>query len=175
MFTVPVLCFCPAESPSVSNLDREQTSSTPATTQGPVLVETRLSEDFWGLFQFRRAECTFPVSDLVHASLPLSVPPPGSSQPVIVAVGVVLALVMCGSCLLAGVWWKRRYCTPKTVKLLGLIHISVCFLLIEQSIVGFVLLALLALRNTGRPGALVGILYWPRGPNIKTLRAKFGP
>ncbi|XP_073342036.1 discoidin, CUB and LCCL domain-containing protein 1 isoform X2 [Pagrus major] len=31
-----------------------------------------------------------------------------SSQPVIVAVGVVLALLMCGSCLLAGVWWKRR-------------------------------------------------------------------
>ncbi|XP_076594012.1 discoidin, CUB and LCCL domain-containing protein 1 isoform X1 [Chaetodon auriga] len=30
------------------------------------------------------------------------------SQPVIVAVGVVLALLMCGSCLLAGVWWKRR-------------------------------------------------------------------
>lgn len=35
--------------------------------------------------------------------------PAGSSQPVIVAVGVVLALLMCGSCLLAGVWWKRRY------------------------------------------------------------------
>ncbi|KAM4735953.1 discoidin, CUB and LCCL domain-containing protein 1 isoform 2-T2 [Anableps anableps] len=30
------------------------------------------------------------------------------SQPVIIAVGVVLALVMCGSCLLAGIWWKRR-------------------------------------------------------------------
>ncbi|XP_072316344.1 discoidin, CUB and LCCL domain-containing protein 1 [Eucyclogobius newberryi] len=43
-------------------------------TEGPVLVETRLS----------------------------------SSQPVIVAVGVVLGLIMCGGCLLAGVWWKRR-------------------------------------------------------------------
>ncbi|KAF3691755.1 Discoidin, CUB and LCCL domain-containing protein 1 Precursor [Channa argus] len=31
-----------------------------------------------------------------------------SSQPVIVAVGVVLGLLMCGSCLLAGIWWKRR-------------------------------------------------------------------
>ncbi|XP_049903036.1 discoidin, CUB and LCCL domain-containing protein 1 isoform X3 [Epinephelus moara] len=31
-----------------------------------------------------------------------------SSQPVIVAVGVVLGLIMCGSCLMAGVWWKRR-------------------------------------------------------------------
>lgn len=31
-----------------------------------------------------------------------------SSQPVIVAVGVVLGLIMCGSCLLAGVWWKQR-------------------------------------------------------------------
>lgn len=31
-----------------------------------------------------------------------------SGQPVIVAVGVVLGLIMCGSCLLAGVWWKRR-------------------------------------------------------------------
>ncbi|KAM7420505.1 hypothetical protein PAMA_014967 [Pampus argenteus] len=31
-----------------------------------------------------------------------------SSQPIIVAVGVVLGLIMCGSCLLAGVWWKRR-------------------------------------------------------------------
>ncbi|XP_071757746.1 discoidin, CUB and LCCL domain-containing protein 1 isoform X2 [Centroberyx gerrardi] len=31
-----------------------------------------------------------------------------SSQPVIVAVGVVLGLIMCASCLLAGVWWKRR-------------------------------------------------------------------
>ncbi|XP_034465764.1 discoidin, CUB and LCCL domain-containing protein 1 isoform X2 [Hippoglossus hippoglossus] len=34
--------------------------------------------------------------------------PTGTSQPVIVAVGVVLGLIMCGSCLLAGVWWKRR-------------------------------------------------------------------
>ncbi|XP_029359245.1 discoidin, CUB and LCCL domain-containing protein 1 isoform X2 [Echeneis naucrates] len=33
---------------------------------------------------------------------------PSASQPVIVAVGVVLGLIMCGSCLLAGVWWKRR-------------------------------------------------------------------
>ncbi|XP_037532969.1 discoidin, CUB and LCCL domain-containing protein 1 [Nematolebias whitei] len=32
----------------------------------------------------------------------------GAGQPVIVAVGVVLGLIMCGSCLLAGVWWKRR-------------------------------------------------------------------
>uniref|UniRef100_A0A3Q1G0D4 Si:dkey-34d22.1 n=1 Tax=Acanthochromis polyacanthus TaxID=80966 RepID=A0A3Q1G0D4_9TELE len=31
-----------------------------------------------------------------------------SSQPMIVAIGVVLGLLMCGSCLLAGVWWKRR-------------------------------------------------------------------
>ncbi|KAK7926278.1 hypothetical protein WMY93_008588 [Mugilogobius chulae] len=46
----------------------------PNSTEGPVLVETRLS----------------------------------SSQPVIVAVGVVLGLIMCGSCLLAGVWWKQR-------------------------------------------------------------------
>uniref|UniRef100_A0A3B5MAL7 Si:dkey-34d22.1 n=1 Tax=Xiphophorus couchianus TaxID=32473 RepID=A0A3B5MAL7_9TELE len=29
---------------------------------------------------------------------------------VIIAVGVVLGLVMCGSCLLARIWWKRRYC-----------------------------------------------------------------
>ena len=35
--------------------------------------------------------------------------PAGSSQPVIVAVGVVLGLILCVSCLLAGVWWKRRY------------------------------------------------------------------
>ncbi|KAJ0065968.1 hypothetical protein NL108_001184, partial [Boleophthalmus pectinirostris] len=33
----------------------------------------------------------------------------GSSQPVIVAVGVVLGLIMCGSCLMGGVWWKQRY------------------------------------------------------------------
>ncbi|XP_058503011.1 discoidin, CUB and LCCL domain-containing protein 1 [Solea solea] len=33
---------------------------------------------------------------------------PSISQPVIVAVGVVLGLIMCGSCLLAGIWWKRR-------------------------------------------------------------------
>ncbi|XP_047454712.1 discoidin, CUB and LCCL domain-containing protein 1 isoform X2 [Mugil cephalus] len=31
-----------------------------------------------------------------------------SGQPVIVAVGVVLGLIMCGTCLLAGLWWKRR-------------------------------------------------------------------
>ncbi|XP_061572502.1 discoidin, CUB and LCCL domain-containing protein 1 [Cololabis saira] len=31
-----------------------------------------------------------------------------SSQPVLVAVGVVLGLIMCGSCFLAGVWWRRR-------------------------------------------------------------------
>uniref|UniRef100_A0A3Q0QVA6 Si:dkey-34d22.1 n=1 Tax=Amphilophus citrinellus TaxID=61819 RepID=A0A3Q0QVA6_AMPCI len=35
----------------------------------------------------------------------------GSSQPVIVAVGVALGLIICGSCLLAGFWLKRRYCT----------------------------------------------------------------
>lgn len=35
--------------------------------------------------------------------------PVATSQPVVVAVGVVLGLIMCGSCLLAGVWWKRRY------------------------------------------------------------------
>ncbi|CAK6976203.1 discoidin%2C CUB and LCCL domain-containing protein 1 [Scomber scombrus] len=31
-----------------------------------------------------------------------------STQPVIIAVGVALGLIMCSSCLLAGVWWKRR-------------------------------------------------------------------
>lgn len=31
-----------------------------------------------------------------------------SSQPVIVAVGVVLGLIMCSSCLLVGVWWRQR-------------------------------------------------------------------
>lgn len=35
--------------------------------------------------------------------------PAGAGQPVMVAVGVVLGLIMCGSCLMAGVWWKRRY------------------------------------------------------------------
>ncbi|XP_036930131.1 discoidin, CUB and LCCL domain-containing protein 1 isoform X1 [Acanthopagrus latus] len=65
----------PAESPPIKvNLGTPRTSPAPTPTEGPVLVETRLS----------------------------------SSQPVIVAVGVVLALLMCGSCLLAGVWWKRR-------------------------------------------------------------------
>ncbi|XP_030250152.1 discoidin, CUB and LCCL domain-containing protein 1 isoform X2 [Sparus aurata] len=65
----------PADSPSIKvNMGTPRTSPTPTPTEGPVLVETRLS----------------------------------SSQPVIVAVGVVLALLMCGSCLLAGVWWKRR-------------------------------------------------------------------
>lgn len=34
----------------------------------------------------------------------------GSSQPIMVAVGLVLGLIMCGSCLLAGIWWKQRYC-----------------------------------------------------------------
>ncbi|KAM8870120.1 discoidin, CUB and LCCL domain-containing protein 1 isoform 2-T2 [Spinachia spinachia] len=33
---------------------------------------------------------------------------PGSGQPLVVAVAVVLGLIICGSCLLAGVWWKRR-------------------------------------------------------------------
>ncbi|XP_061772052.1 discoidin, CUB and LCCL domain-containing protein 1 isoform X2 [Nerophis ophidion] len=33
---------------------------------------------------------------------------PKSSQAVIIAVGVVLGLIMCFSCLLAGVWWVRR-------------------------------------------------------------------
>ncbi|XP_061631411.1 discoidin, CUB and LCCL domain-containing protein 1 isoform X1 [Phyllopteryx taeniolatus] len=31
-----------------------------------------------------------------------------SSQPVIIAVGLVLGLIMCFGCLLAGIWWKRR-------------------------------------------------------------------
>lgn len=75
----PVTKFTPrsrpdTESPSIKvNMDIPQTP-TPTPTEGPVLVETRLS----------------------------------SSQPVIVAVGVVLALITCGSCLLGGVWWKRR-------------------------------------------------------------------
>ncbi|XP_029307277.1 discoidin, CUB and LCCL domain-containing protein 1 isoform X2 [Cottoperca gobio] len=63
------------ESPSIKvNMGTPRPSPNPTTTDGPVLVETRLS----------------------------------SSQPVIVAVAVVLGLIMCGSCLLAGVWWKRR-------------------------------------------------------------------
>ncbi|XP_006795996.1 discoidin, CUB and LCCL domain-containing protein 1 [Neolamprologus brichardi] len=33
---------------------------------------------------------------------------PSSSQPVIVAVGVALGLMICGSCVLAGFWLKRR-------------------------------------------------------------------
>ncbi|XP_030013946.1 discoidin, CUB and LCCL domain-containing protein 1 isoform X2 [Sphaeramia orbicularis] len=63
------------DSPSIKvNMVTLPPSPTPTSTEGPVLVDTRLS----------------------------------SSQPVIVAVGVVLGLIMCGSCLLAGVWWKRR-------------------------------------------------------------------
>ncbi|XP_041758202.1 discoidin, CUB and LCCL domain-containing protein 1 isoform X1 [Coregonus clupeaformis] len=31
-----------------------------------------------------------------------------SNQPVIVVVGVILGLILCVSCLLAGVWWNRR-------------------------------------------------------------------
>ncbi|XP_026149927.1 discoidin, CUB and LCCL domain-containing protein 1 isoform X2 [Mastacembelus armatus] len=63
------------ETPFVKiNMGTPYPSPSLTTTEGPVLVETRLS----------------------------------SSQPVIVAVGVVLGLIMCGSCLLAGVWWKRR-------------------------------------------------------------------
>ncbi|XP_018542336.1 discoidin, CUB and LCCL domain-containing protein 1 [Lates calcarifer] len=62
-------------SPSIKvNVGTLHPSPSPASTEGPVLVETKLS----------------------------------TSQPVIVAVGVVLGLLMCGSCLLAGVWWKRR-------------------------------------------------------------------
>ncbi|XP_063736445.1 discoidin, CUB and LCCL domain-containing protein 1 isoform X1 [Eleginops maclovinus] len=65
----------PAESPPIKvNMGTPRPSAHPTPTEGPVLVETRLS----------------------------------SSQPVIVAVGVVLGLIMCGGCLLAGVWWKRR-------------------------------------------------------------------
>lgn len=64
-----------AESTSVKiNLSTLPPSSHANATEGPVLVEPRLS----------------------------------SSQPVIVAVGVVLGLIMCGSCLLAGVWWRQR-------------------------------------------------------------------
>lgn len=64
-----------AESTSVKiNIATHPPSSNANSTEGPVLVETRLS----------------------------------SSQPVIVAVGVVLGLIMCGSCLMAGVWWRQR-------------------------------------------------------------------
>ncbi|KAL3060467.1 hypothetical protein OYC64_014926 [Pagothenia borchgrevinki] len=64
-----------AESPPIKvNMGTPRPTRPPTPTEGPVLVETRLS----------------------------------SSQPVIVAVGVVLGLIMCGSCLMAGVWWKRR-------------------------------------------------------------------
>ncbi|XP_034031023.1 discoidin, CUB and LCCL domain-containing protein 1 [Thalassophryne amazonica] len=38
---------------------------------------------------------------------------PSSSPPVIMAVGVVLGLIICVSCLLAGVWWKRRKKDPQ--------------------------------------------------------------
>lgn len=51
--------------------------------------------------------------------------PAGSSQPMMVAVGVVLGLIMCGSCLLAGVWWKRRYST--SVAYLKMMLLSVFF------------------------------------------------
>ncbi|KAM4633619.1 discoidin, CUB and LCCL domain-containing protein 1 isoform 2-T2 [Polymixia lowei] len=39
---------------------------------------------------------------------PVFVKDTSSGQPVIVAVGVVLGLIMCVGCLLAGVWWKKR-------------------------------------------------------------------
>ncbi|XP_062254802.1 discoidin, CUB and LCCL domain-containing protein 1 isoform X1 [Platichthys flesus] len=65
----------PGESPPIQvYTETQRPGSSPTTTDGPVLVETR----------------------------------PSTSQAVIVAVGVVLGLIMCGSCLLAGVWWKRR-------------------------------------------------------------------
>ncbi|XP_068179386.1 discoidin, CUB and LCCL domain-containing protein 1 [Antennarius striatus] len=64
----------PTKSPSINVNMVTPHQSSPTLTDGPVLVETRIS----------------------------------SSQPVLVAVGVVLALLMCGSGLLAGVWWKRR-------------------------------------------------------------------
>ncbi|XP_077382717.1 discoidin, CUB and LCCL domain-containing protein 1 isoform X2 [Festucalex cinctus] len=63
----------PDESPpSKGNATIPNTS--PAPTEGPVLVESRQR----------------------------------SGQPVIIAVAVVLGLIMCFGCLLAGVWWKRR-------------------------------------------------------------------
>ncbi|XP_068614691.1 discoidin, CUB and LCCL domain-containing protein 1 [Brachionichthys hirsutus] len=64
----------PTESPSIDVNMVTPRHTSPALTDGPVLVETRIT----------------------------------SSQPVLVAVGVVLALLMCGSGLMAGVWWKRR-------------------------------------------------------------------
>ncbi|XP_059194457.1 discoidin, CUB and LCCL domain-containing protein 1 isoform X2 [Centropristis striata] len=70
----------PAGPTESPSINTPQPSSPPTPTDVPVLVETRLNTST----------------------------PAGSSQPVIVAVGVVLGLIMCGSCLLAGVWWKRR-------------------------------------------------------------------
>lgn len=43
-----------------------------------------------------------------HSFVHFTCRPVGPSQAVMAVVGVVLALLMCGSCLLAGVWWKRR-------------------------------------------------------------------
>uniref|UniRef100_A0A3Q3J878 Uncharacterized protein n=1 Tax=Monopterus albus TaxID=43700 RepID=A0A3Q3J878_MONAL len=47
--------------------------------------------------------------------------PVGSSPPVVVAVGVVLGLIMCGCCLLAGVWWKRSIFQSSVKK-----HLTMC-------------------------------------------------
>ncbi|KAM8826012.1 discoidin, CUB and LCCL domain-containing protein 1 [Synchiropus picturatus] len=68
----------------------------------------------------RSAEDSPPVRFGFDTAHPSSSPPPTtespilvetrsrSGQPVMLAVGVVLGLIMCGTCLLAGVWWKRR-------------------------------------------------------------------
>ncbi|XP_076016809.1 discoidin, CUB and LCCL domain-containing protein 1 [Genypterus blacodes] len=49
-----------------------------------------------------------PTSNPTESAVVVKETRPGSSQAVMVAVGVVLGLIMCISCLMAGVWWKRR-------------------------------------------------------------------
>lgn len=130
------------KSPSIKvNMGTQRPGPTPTPTEGPVLVETKLSmclyhflnsnvyNENWchSIFgrihvksvktiSFSHNPCCVHCHKL-HSFLTVvqvftysdTFCPVGSSQPVIVAVGVVLALLMCGSCLLAGVWWKRRY------------------------------------------------------------------
>ncbi|MEQ2194830.1 hypothetical protein XENOCAPTIV_003627, partial [Xenoophorus captivus] len=94
----------PGESPSIKyNMDTLNPSPSPTPSEKTLLVETI------GMCFKKEKHCILVCFSELHSVLTHTFA--GPSQPVMVAVGVVLGMVTCGSCLLAGIWWKRRYGT----------------------------------------------------------------
>lgn len=131
----------PTDSPSIKvNSGPLLPSPTPTTTECTVLVETKQSmylchppthlyEVYTSRLESHQCKQGNIAINLIGSTLYIVITAflphtcslvyadslAASSQPVIVAVGVALGLMICGSCVLAGFWLKRRYCTCTNV------------------------------------------------------------